>query len=245
MYLGKIVETGTKAPALRATGPSLHPGAALGGAAAGPAGASARDGASCSPATCPSPGQPAVGVPLPDPLLEGPGDLRQGGAGPRSSSRRTTSWRATSPPPTARWSEAAGRPDASEARGPRGRPGARSRPTGGPTRAIVVSRPWPALTYPLMPQPPILTPEQRKAALAKAAIARKERAELKDHLKTGRVSFKELLGKADGDDIVGKMKVARRPRVPARHGQGQGPAPHGAGRDQRDPPPPGPRCQAA
>lgn len=58
-----------------------------------------------------------------------------------------------------------------------------------------------------MPQPPILTPEQRTAALAKAAIARKERAELKDHLKTGRVSFKELLGKADGDDIVGKMKV--------------------------------------
>jgi hypothetical protein len=58
-----------------------------------------------------------------------------------------------------------------------------------------------------MPQPPTLTPEQRKAALDKAAKARKERAELKDHLKTGRVSLQELLGKADSDEIVGKMKV--------------------------------------
>jgi hypothetical protein len=58
-----------------------------------------------------------------------------------------------------------------------------------------------------MPQPPTLTPEQRTAALAKAAQARKARAELKDHLKTGRTSLKELLGKADKDEIVGKMKV--------------------------------------
>lgn len=58
-----------------------------------------------------------------------------------------------------------------------------------------------------MPQPPSLTPEQRKAALEKAAKARKERAELKDHLKAGRVTLAELLGKADKDDIVGKMKV--------------------------------------
>jgi hypothetical protein len=58
-----------------------------------------------------------------------------------------------------------------------------------------------------MPQPPTLTPEQRTAALAKAAQARKARAELKDHLKTGRTSLKDLLGKADSDEIVGKMKV--------------------------------------
>ncbi len=58
-----------------------------------------------------------------------------------------------------------------------------------------------------MPQPPTLTPEQRTAALAKAAQARKARAELKDHLKTGRTTLKELLGKADNDEIVGKMKV--------------------------------------
>ncbi|HVB05432.1 MAG TPA: integration host factor, actinobacterial type [Acidimicrobiales bacterium] len=58
-----------------------------------------------------------------------------------------------------------------------------------------------------MPQPPTLTPEQRTAALAKAAQARKARAELKDHLKTGRTTLKDLLGKADKDEIVGKMKV--------------------------------------
>gem|GEM_PF-75639 len=64
-----------------------------------------------------------------------------------------------------------------------------------------------ALSYLLMPQPPILTPEQRKAALEKAALARKARAEIKDHLKTGRVTLKDLLGRANGDDTVGKMKV--------------------------------------
>lgn len=58
-----------------------------------------------------------------------------------------------------------------------------------------------------MPQPPSLTPEQRKAALEKAALARKARAELKDHLKTGRVSLTDLLDQADGNDTVGKMKV--------------------------------------
>jgi hypothetical protein len=58
-----------------------------------------------------------------------------------------------------------------------------------------------------MPQPPSLTPAQRTAALAKAAQARKARAELKDHLKAGRLTLSELLSKADKDDIVGKMKV--------------------------------------
>ena len=58
-----------------------------------------------------------------------------------------------------------------------------------------------------MPQPPSLTPEQRTAALEKAAQARKARAEIKDHLKTGRTSLKDLLGKADSDETVGKMKV--------------------------------------
>lgn len=58
-----------------------------------------------------------------------------------------------------------------------------------------------------MPQPPSLTPEQRQAALEKAALARKARAEVKDHLKSGRVTLKELLGKASSDEIVGKMKV--------------------------------------
>ncbi len=58
-----------------------------------------------------------------------------------------------------------------------------------------------------MPQPPSLTPEQRHAALEKAARARRERAEIKDHLKSGRVTLRDLLVKAESDEIVGKMKV--------------------------------------
>jgi hypothetical protein len=58
-----------------------------------------------------------------------------------------------------------------------------------------------------MPQPPVLSAEQRQAALEKAAAVRRERAELKDHLKSGRITLKELLAKADSDETVGKMKV--------------------------------------
>jgi hypothetical protein len=58
-----------------------------------------------------------------------------------------------------------------------------------------------------MPQPPILTPEQRQAALQKAAAARRQRAELKEKLKMGSMSLRELLAQADRDDIVAKMKV--------------------------------------
>ena len=59
----------------------------------------------------------------------------------------------------------------------------------------------------LMPQPPQLTPEQREAALAKAAEARRARAELKEKLKLGSLSLSDLLDQADGNDTVGKMKV--------------------------------------
>jgi signal recognition particle GTPase len=58
-----------------------------------------------------------------------------------------------------------------------------------------------------MPQPPQLTPEQREAALAKAAEARRARAELKEKLKMGSLSLSDLLDQADGNDTVGKMKV--------------------------------------
>lgn len=58
-----------------------------------------------------------------------------------------------------------------------------------------------------MPLPPQLSQEQREAALAKAAVARRERAELKEKLKTGSTSLRELFDQADGDEIVGKMKV--------------------------------------
>jgi hypothetical protein len=58
-----------------------------------------------------------------------------------------------------------------------------------------------------MPQPPVLTPEQREQALAKAAEARRVRAELKEKLKMGSLSLSDLLAQAEGDDHVGKMKV--------------------------------------
>jgi hypothetical protein len=75
------------------------------------------------------------------------------------------------------------------------------------TSAYLVATPFGALTYRLMPQPPSLSPEQRQAALEKAATVRRERAELKDHLKSGRVTLKDLLAQADSNDTVGKMKV--------------------------------------
>ena len=55
---------------------------------------------------------------------------------------------------------------------------------------------------------PQLTPEQRAAALEKAAQARKVRAELKDKLKRGATDLPEVLKQADEDEIIGKMKVS-------------------------------------
>jgi len=54
---------------------------------------------------------------------------------------------------------------------------------------------------------PTLTPEQRQQALAKAAVARKKRAELKGELKAGTRTLKDVLSR-QGDDTVGKMKVS-------------------------------------
>lgn len=58
-----------------------------------------------------------------------------------------------------------------------------------------------------MPLPPSLSPDQRQAALEKAAAARRQRAELKEKLKMGSVSLEELLAQAETDDVIGKMKV--------------------------------------
>ncbi|MFP5489422.1 MAG: integration host factor, actinobacterial type [Acidimicrobiia bacterium] len=56
-----------------------------------------------------------------------------------------------------------------------------------------------------MATPPQLTPEQRAAALAKAAEARAARADIKARLKMGSMSLLEAL---DSDDPnVGKLKV--------------------------------------
>lgn len=58
-----------------------------------------------------------------------------------------------------------------------------------------------------MPQPPALTPEQRQAALAKAAEARKARAAVKERLKSGEISFREVLDLAGRDELVAGIKV--------------------------------------
>jgi hypothetical protein len=58
-----------------------------------------------------------------------------------------------------------------------------------------------------MPLPPSLTPEQRQAALDKAAEARRVRAEVKKKLKDRALSLKELFDLSDTDDIVAKLKV--------------------------------------
>ena len=55
---------------------------------------------------------------------------------------------------------------------------------------------------------PQLTDEQRKQALAKAAEARKARAELKEKLKRGDTNLKEVLDQAQDNEIIGKTKVS-------------------------------------
>ena len=54
---------------------------------------------------------------------------------------------------------------------------------------------------------PQLTDEQRRAALAKAAEARRVRAEIKELLKMGTLSLSELLDRSANDRILAKMKV--------------------------------------
>lgn len=54
---------------------------------------------------------------------------------------------------------------------------------------------------------PELTPDQRAAALTKAAAARTRRAEMKAKLKSGDVALSELLDAAHGDDALAKMRV--------------------------------------
>jgi hypothetical protein len=55
---------------------------------------------------------------------------------------------------------------------------------------------------------PPLTPEQRAAALEKAAAARKARAEIKERLKRSGASISEVLTAGETDDVIGKMRVS-------------------------------------
>jgi signal recognition particle GTPase len=58
-----------------------------------------------------------------------------------------------------------------------------------------------------MPLPPSLSDEQRQAALAKAAEVRRARAELKEKLKMGSITLREVLAQAEHDETIGRMKV--------------------------------------
>jgi hypothetical protein len=58
-----------------------------------------------------------------------------------------------------------------------------------------------------MPLPPSLTPEQRQAALEKAAVARRQRAEVKEKLKANSLSLRELFEQGDRDETLAKLKV--------------------------------------
>lgn len=55
---------------------------------------------------------------------------------------------------------------------------------------------------------PPLTPQQRTDALAKAAEARKVRADVKAKLKHSGLTLREVLVQADTDETLGKMKVS-------------------------------------
>ena len=55
---------------------------------------------------------------------------------------------------------------------------------------------------------PPLTPEQRAAALEKAAAARRARAEVKNRLKYSQGSLGDVIKEGQENDIIGKMKVS-------------------------------------
>ncbi len=55
---------------------------------------------------------------------------------------------------------------------------------------------------------PPLTPEQRAAALEKAAAARRERAVVKNRLKNSGASLVEVLKEGQVNEVIGKMKVS-------------------------------------
>lgn len=54
---------------------------------------------------------------------------------------------------------------------------------------------------------PELTPEQRTAALEKAAVARRARAEVKNRLKYSSGALSDVIEQGRTDDVIGKLKV--------------------------------------
>ena len=55
---------------------------------------------------------------------------------------------------------------------------------------------------------PELSPEQRAAALEKAAAARKARAELREKLKSKGTTVGDVLKQGETDEVIGKMRVS-------------------------------------
>ncbi len=54
---------------------------------------------------------------------------------------------------------------------------------------------------------PKLTPEQREAALAKAAAARRVRAEVKNRLKHSGATLNEVITESRANEVIAKIKV--------------------------------------
>jgi hypothetical protein len=54
---------------------------------------------------------------------------------------------------------------------------------------------------------PPLTPEQRQAALEKAAASRRARAEVKNRLKNSGASIVDVLEEGQRNEVIGKMRV--------------------------------------
>ena len=54
---------------------------------------------------------------------------------------------------------------------------------------------------------PPLTPEQRQAALDKAAASRRERAEVKNRLKNAGASIIDVIREGQDNEVIGKMRV--------------------------------------
>ena len=83
---------------------------------------------------------------------------------------------------------------------------------------------------------PPLTPEQRQAALDKAAASRRERAEVKNRLKHSGASIVDVLHEGERNEVIGKMRVIDLLQSMPGLGQGPGPAADGAARHRREPP---------
>ncbi len=84
---------------------------------------------------------------------------------------------------------------------------------------------------------PILTAEQRQAALEKAAAARQVRAEIKDKLKHSRASLTEVLQESKANQFVAKLKVIDLLQSMPGVGKVKAAGNHGTGRHRRQPSP--------